>query len=157
MNECVTTAQWQQYVGDFDANRKNGDDSGQQVHDIMHDKPSHISLKQVEVVKSPKSRKSERRKKNREAIKDEKQARKELKQNDSKKPDKDIHAVPDSFKAFTVRELHLVFDKAIRKPSDSNTKGYDGLMEVKEIDLAAEGEDPKPVFIATDLSHLEEQ
>ena len=29
--------------------------------------------------------------------------------------------------------------------------------EVKEVDLADEQEDPKPVFIATDLSHLEEQ
>jgi len=51
----------------------------------------------------------------------------------------------------------LLFEKAKRTPSIHNVSGYDGPAEVKEVDLASLGEDPKPVFIATDLSHLEEQ
>ena len=133
MSKCVITAQWLQYVGAFDANRKNVDDWGQQMHNIMHDKPPHIALKKADAVKSPKSRKSERRKKNQEAVKAEQQARKELEQNKPKEPDKDIHAALDRFKAFTVGERHLVFNKATQKPYENNTKGYDGPDDVKEL------------------------
>ena len=63
-----------------------------------------------------------------------------------------------SVKAFTIGDRHLVFDKSQRKLSEGSNTGYDGPpAEVKEVDLADEQEDPKPVFIATDLSHLEEQ
>ena len=88
----------------------------------------------------------------------EKQAKRELKENKAKYLKTDSYPVPDRFKAFTIGDRHLVFDKAQRKPFEGSNPHYDGsLTEVKEVDLADEQEDPKPVFIATDLSHLEEQ
>ena len=69
----------------------------------------------------------------------------------------DSYPVPDRFKAFAIGDRHLVFDKAQRKPSEGSNTGYDGPAEVKEVDLADEQEEPKPVFIATYLSHLEVQ
>ena len=155
MKECVTTAQWLQYVGAFDANRKMVANWGENMQHILHSQPPHSDIKQTEVVKSPKSRKFERRKKNREALKAERQARKDLKNSQTQSPDIDINPAPERFKAFTIGDRHLVFDKAKQKPSEGSTSGYDGPAEVKEVDLAAEGEDPKPIFIATDLSHLE--
>ena len=82
---------------------------------------------------------------------------KELRENKAKDLKTDSYPVPDRFKAFTIGDRHLVFDKAQRKPSKGSNTGYDGPAEVKEVDLADEQEEPKLVFIATDLSHLEEQ
>lgn len=64
LKDCATTAQWLQYVGAFDANRKMIDNWGEQVQHMMHRKPPHIELKKVEAHKETKSTKSLRRKKN---------------------------------------------------------------------------------------------
>ena len=43
----------------------------------------------------------------------------------------------------------------MREPREHGS--YDGPENAKKIDLALDGEDPKPVYIATDLSHDEEE
>ena len=121
----------------------------------MHCKSPHIELKKIDVQKDSKSSKASHRRKNHEGAQAEKQAKRELKENKAKDLKTDSYPVPDRFKAFTIGDRHLVFDKAQRKPSEGSNTGYDG--PAKEVDLADEKEDPKLVFIATNLSHVEEQ
>ena len=86
----------------------------------MHRKSPHIELKKIDAQKDSKSSKASRRRKNREAAQAERQAKKELRENKAK----DLKT--NRFKAFTIGDRHLVFDKAQRKPSEGSNTGYDG-------------------------------
>ena len=110
----------------------------------MHRKSPHIELKKIDAQKDSKSSKASCRRKNREAAQAERQAKKELRENKAKDLKTDSYPVPDRFKVFTIGDRHLVFDKAQRKPSKGSNTGFDGPVEVKEVDLADEQEDPKP-------------
>ena len=81
--------------------------------------------------------------------------RKQFDEENNQDQTKDLHLAPDRFKAFTIGNRQLLFEKAKRTPSEYNVFGYKGPAKVKEVDLASIGEDPKPIFIAMDLSHLE--
>ena len=93
----------------------------------MHRKSPHIELKKIDAQKDSKSSKASRRRKNREAAQAERQAKKELRESKAKDlKTADSYPVPDRFKAFTIGDRHLVFDKAQRKPSEGSNTGYDG-------------------------------
>ncbi|MCO5554904.1 hypothetical protein L7F22_008442 [Adiantum nelumboides] len=64
-------------------------------------------------------------------------------------------SVPEHYKKYTFEERKIVITKPERT---MNTLGvsYDGPEDAKKIDLSSPGEDPKPVYIATDLSEQEE-
>ena len=129
MKDCTTSAQWLQYVGAFDANRKLVlNDWGEQLQHLMHRKSPHIELKKIDAQKDSKSSKASHRRKNRKAAAQaERQAKKELRGNKAKDLKTNSYPVPDRFKAFTIGDRHLVFDKAQRKPSEGSNAGYDGL------------------------------
>ena len=85
------------------------------------------------------------------------EAEKKFDEENNQEKIKDLHPTPDRFKAFTIGNRQLLCEKAKRSPSEYNISGYEGPAEVKEVDLSSLGQDPKPLFIATDLSHLEEK
>ena len=75
---------------------------------------------------------------------------------ESEESDKDSVNVPSHFKRYTVQNRKIVAQQPIRtsqKPGES----YDGPENAKQIDLAKEGEEPKPAYIATDLDPEEEE
>ena len=69
--------------------------------------------------------------------------------------DKDAISVPSHYKKYTIQDRRLVGEKPIweREPG----KSYDGPEDAKKIDLAEPGEEPRPVYIATDLSRNKEE
>ena len=65
-------------------------------------------------------------------------------------------SVPSHFKRYTIQDRKIITQQPIRtsqKPGES----YDGPENAKKIDLAEEGEEPKPAWIATDLDPEEEE
>ena len=84
VKDCTTSAQWLQYVGAFDANRKLVNDWGERLQHLMHRKSPHIELKKIDTQKESKSSKASRRRKNREAAQAERQAKKELRESKAK-------------------------------------------------------------------------
>ena len=71
--------------------------------------------------------------------------------------EKDQINVPDNFKTYTVQNRTIALQKPKRDKPTKVGESYDGLEYAKQMDLANPGEDPKPVFIATDLSLEEEE
>ena len=63
--------------------------------------------------------------------------------------------MPSHFKKYTIQNRKIVVTQPMREPREHGS--YDGPENAKKIDLALEGEDPKPVYIATDLSNDEEE
>ncbi|MCO5607503.1 hypothetical protein L7F22_061699 [Adiantum nelumboides] len=68
----------------------------------------------------------------------------------------DIHPAPKHFKSYTTEDRRVVYTKAQRTPISGSSGVYDGPAIVKEIELAEPGEESKPVFIAQDLTEVEE-
>ena len=50
-----------------------------------------------------------------------------------------------------------MLEKPKREPPPATWESYDGPEVAKQVDLAGPGEEPKPVWIATDLSQEEEE
>ena len=68
----------------------------------------------------------------------------------------EIHPLPPQLKKYTIQDQKIIVQQPIRtaqKPGES----YDGLENAKKIDLAEEGEEPKPTYIAADLEPEEEE
>ena len=65
--------------------------------------------------------------------------------------------VPSHFKRYTIQDRKIIVVqqpiRSLQKPGES----YDGPEDAKKINLAEEGEDPKPAYIATDLDLEEEE
>ena len=68
-----------------------------------------------------------------------------------------LRPAPEHFKAYTTGERKVAYTKAQRTPTNGSNGVYDGPAVVKEIELAELGEDSKPVFIAQDLTPVEEE
>lgn len=68
----------------------------------------------------------------------------------------DLISVPSHYTKYTVEDRKIV----VKQPERLKvTRGisYDGFEDTKKIDLAKLGEDPKIMYIATDLDHEEER
>ena len=76
---------------------------------------------------------------------------------DSTDKDEDDASVPSNFKHFTVQDRQVVLQRPNRQKPKMPRVSYDGLEDAKKIDLAEPGEEPKPTWIATDLSQEEEE
>ncbi|MDM1593495.1 hypothetical protein [Escherichia coli] len=68
----------------------------------------------------------------------------------------DLRQVPEHYKEYHTGERFVHFEKAQRSKKGGPNRSYDGPTEVKEINLAKPGEDPKPVYVGKDLSRQEE-
>ena len=64
-------------------------------------------------------------------------------------------SVPSHFKKYTIEERKIVTQQPIRSAQNLG-ESYDGPENAKKINLANEGEEPKPAYIATDLDPEEE-
>ena len=65
--------------------------------------------------------------------------------------------VPSNFKAYTVQDRKSVTQSPQRDRPTNPGESYDGPEEVKQVDLAQPGQDPKLVYIATNLQPQEEE
>ena len=57
-------------------------------------------------------------------------------------------SMPSHFKKYTIQNRKIVVTQPMREPREHGS--YNGPENAKKIDLALDGEDPKPVYIATD-------
>ena len=64
-------------------------------------------------------------------------------------------SVPSHYRKYTLQDRWLVVQQPVRvKPNEGGS--YDGPENAKQINLAKEGEEPKPAYIAADLEPKEE-
>ena len=64
--------------------------------------------------------------------------------------------MPNAFKRYTIQDRTILLQKPKRQKPIENKESYEGLEDAKQVDLALEGEEPRKVWIATDLSPEEE-
>ncbi|MCO5581469.1 hypothetical protein L7F22_035354 [Adiantum nelumboides] len=64
--------------------------------------------------------------------------------------------VPDNFKRYTIQDRKIVLGTPKRTPLGKSGESYDGPEQAKQVDIAEQGEEPKLVWIATDLTIEEE-
>ena len=65
--------------------------------------------------------------------------------------------MPESLKKFTIQDRKIILQKPIRRKPELPGVSYDGPEDSKQVNLADEGEEPRMVNIATDLSPDEEE
>ena len=65
--------------------------------------------------------------------------------------------VPSNFKTYTIQDRRILTQSPNRDRPTNLREFYDGPEEVKQIDLAQPWEEPKPVYIATNLQPQEEE
>ena len=70
--------------------------------------------------------------------------------------DKEGLSAPSHFKRYTIKERKIVLQQPKREKQNPR-ESYDGPKNSKKIDLANEGEEAKPMWIADDLEPAEEQ
>ena len=70
--------------------------------------------------------------------------------------EEDHKDVPGHFKSYTIQDRDIFCEKAKRIADTYDDGVYEGPAKVKEVNLAAPGETPKPVFVSVDLSKEEE-
>ena len=70
--------------------------------------------------------------------------------------DGDLISVPSHYKKYTVEDQKIMV-KQLERLKVTQGISYDGPEDTKKIDLAKPGEDPKIMYIATDLDPEEEQ
>ncbi|MCO5570330.1 hypothetical protein L7F22_024049 [Adiantum nelumboides] len=64
--------------------------------------------------------------------------------------------VPSHYRKYTIQDRKIIVQQPMRELKEPGTS-YDGLEKAKKIDLAEPGEEPKPAYIATDLTEEKEQ
>ncbi|MCO5554772.1 hypothetical protein L7F22_008306 [Adiantum nelumboides] len=64
--------------------------------------------------------------------------------------------VPSHYKKYTIQDKKIIVQQSMRELKEPGTS-YDGLEKAKKIDLAEPGEEPKPAYIAIDLTEEEEK
>ena len=65
--------------------------------------------------------------------------------------------IPPNFKTYMIQDRWIVTQSPRQEKPTTLGKSYDGLEEVKQLDLAQPREEPKPVYIATNLQPHEEE
>ena len=65
-------------------------------------------------------------------------------------------SVPSHYKKYTIEERKIVWKKPVREKIEAGMS-FDNQEEAKKIDLAAPGEQERPVYISADLSADEEK
>ena len=63
----------------------------------------------------------------------------------------------DGLKKYTIADRKVILQKPMRQKPETPGVSYDGPEDAKQVDLANLGEEPKLVWIATDLAHEEEE
>ncbi|MCO5577322.1 hypothetical protein L7F22_031150 [Adiantum nelumboides] len=64
--------------------------------------------------------------------------------------------IPDNFKRYTIQDRKIVLETPKRTPQGKLGESYDGPELAKQVDIAEQGEDPKLVWVAMDLTMEEE-
>ena len=156
INKAQSTVEWLCYVGACDAHHKLVDNWGGYLQDVMWCRPQPHDIAQIELAEKPKLSRTARRRQNRELAQQQKEA--DIKEKAlSEHEHGDLHPAPEHFKSYTTGERKVAYTKAQRKPTNESRGVYDGPAVVKEIELAEPGEESKPVFIAQDLTEIEEK
>ena len=65
--------------------------------------------------------------------------------------------MPEGLKKYTIEDRKVILQKPVRQKPETPGVSYDGPEDAKQIDLAKPGEEPKQVWIATDLAQDEEE
>ena len=65
---------------------------------------------------------------------------------------KDQLDLPSAFKKYTIQDRTVLLQKPKRQKHTEEGEPYEGLEDAKQVDLALEGEEPKKVWIATNLT-----
>ena len=131
LNECMTTAQWLEYVGACDFNQKLGKIWGTDLQTLSRDKIPLTPIGSIKTEQDPPLRKTKRRNQNCEAAKLHKKAEKKFDEENNQDQIKDLHPTPDRFKAFTIGNRQLLFEKAKQSPSEYNISGYEAPLRLK--------------------------
>ena len=108
---------------------------------------AEVSFEKVDIQGDPILSKVERKKKTGEL---KQKLKKIWTTDDSEGEIKSGPDVPSHFKKYTIQDRTLVVQQQMRDPKKNES--YDGPEDAKRIDIAEPREDPKPVYIATDLS-----
>ena len=75
---------------------------------------------------------------------------------ESEGDNQDNMSVPSHFKRYTIQDRKVIVQQPKRTLEEPG-QSYDGPENAKKIDLAEEGEDPRPAYIANDLLPEEEE
>ena len=75
---------------------------------------------------------------------------------ESDKEVNDEQDLPSNFKTYTIEDRKIKLLKPKREKPTTTGQSYEGPKDAKQVDLAANGEEPRLVWIATDLSQTEE-
>ena len=75
---------------------------------------------------------------------------------ESDKEANDEQDLPSNFKKYTIEDRKIKLLKPKREKPTTTGQSYEGPEDAKQVDLAANGEEPRLVWIATDLSQTEE-
>ncbi|MCO5606025.1 hypothetical protein L7F22_060212 [Adiantum nelumboides] len=142
-------------LGALDAHQKLVDNWSEHLQSVMWRNPQPHEITQLEIAKKPKLSRTTRRRQNRELSQQQKGIEDKA-QSIEQKEAIDIHSAPKHFKSYTTGDCKVVYTKAQRTPINGSSGVYDGPIIVKEIQLAKLGEESKPVFIAQDLTEVEE-
>ena len=65
--------------------------------------------------------------------------------------------IPSNFKTYTIQDQWIVMQSHNCEKPTNPRELYDGPKEVKKIDLAQPGQEPKPMYISTNLQPREEE
>ena len=75
---------------------------------------------------------------------------------ESDKEENDEQDLPSNFKKYTIEDRKIKLLKPKREKPTTTRQSYEGPEDAKQVDLAANGEEPRLVWIATDLFLTEE-
>ena len=75
---------------------------------------------------------------------------------ESEDDDSETITIPSHLRKYTIEDRKIVIKQPIIT-SQKLGKSYDGPENAKKIDLADEGQEPRPAYIATDLEPAEEE
>ena len=64
--------------------------------------------------------------------------------------------MPDGLKKYTIEDRKVILQKPMRQKPKTPGVSYNGPEDAKQVDLAGPGEEPRQVWIATDLAQDEE-
>lgn len=76
---------------------------------------------------------------------------------DDSEGDKGSASFPSNFMKYTIQDRKIVLQQPIWEKPETPGVSYDGPEDAKKIDLAEPGEEPRPAWIATDLTPEEEE
>ncbi|MCO5585922.1 hypothetical protein L7F22_039856 [Adiantum nelumboides] len=155
MNKKQSTANWLCYLGALDAQQKLVENWGEHFQSVMWCSTQPHDIAQLKIARKPKLSHTVRRRQNRELAQQQKEVEGKA-QSIEQKETIDLHPSPKHFKSYTTKDHKVVYTKAQRAPINGSSGVYDGSTIVKERELAKLDEEFKPIFIAQDLTKIEE-